>query len=323
MRGSFRFSIALHATVAAACMVLGMIAFGVPDRTTAQSVPESYGPDIHVVAQKLRQVNLDYGAFGPWLKRCDITRSSGDPQVDRFMCSLLQVCLKEGHRGPVEARECVNGKLDFIESETADGREPSLIPQWMDEAAERIPPGEVPSPAAIEPIAGPKSDEIFIRGTRRPLATGEWEITESWSLSTYAMAAVLPVKPKVSRVCQSDATARHALQTFFHRSSLGDNDYVQCAGYGFRIKGDRLKGIRSCRLIDRSDTVRAPGAPTAPALMITYTISGTLAENAFDAEVYSRTSKGDRSSWTLTVTGKRVGECEAAKEIVATRPSQP
>ena len=79
---------------------------------TAQSVSkEPVAPepdDVVVVARKMRLVRLDYGMFGPHLRRCDITKSSGDARVDRIMCALLKRYSRSGSAGQSDGQ--LNGR---------------------------------------------------------------------------------------------------------------------------------------------------------------------------------------------------------------------
>lgn len=143
-----------------------------------QQEPAVDGPDIVVIARKLRKVRIHYATNGRWVRRCDIDISSGDERIDRIMCAILRACVKSGHSEVDAAKACIAGRIDSLD----DAAEAAML---ADPGA-RQPATPPPMPAAPDGpdivVTGEQPD-IVVTGNAPTMRGGLWRFRRSATLA--------------------------------------------------------------------------------------------------------------------------------------------
>nr|WP_167381896.1 hypothetical protein [Novosphingobium panipatense] len=98
------------ASRAARFLAAGALIFAAPSAVSLAQAPAPSSPaipsgeDIVVLGSKIRKVRLNYALWGRHMKRCDPVISSGDDNIDRFVCTVLNACIRDGFAIPFRPR---------------------------------------------------------------------------------------------------------------------------------------------------------------------------------------------------------------------------
>ncbi|WP_230770047.1 hypothetical protein [Sphingomonas sp. Leaf4] len=151
-----------------------------PAAHAPQPVPQEPavdGPDIVVIARKLRKVRIRYATNGRWVRTCDIDISSGDERIDRIMCAILRACVKSGHREVDEAKACIAGRIDSLD----DAAEAAML---ADPGARQpaTPPPTPRAPDGPDIVVTGEQPDIVVTGNAPTMRGGLWRFRRSATL---------------------------------------------------------------------------------------------------------------------------------------------
>jgi hypothetical protein len=98
--------------------MVGTLAAALPSAVSvapAQTQTPAAGSEgIVVIGRKIRKVRLNYALWGSHMKRCGVEISSGDEHIDRFVCAVLNACIKDGSREAVSAKACLDERIASV-----------------------------------------------------------------------------------------------------------------------------------------------------------------------------------------------------------------
>ncbi|CAM5299731.1 hypothetical protein SSCI18S_00432 [Sphingobium scionense] len=250
--------------------------------------------DIVVIARKMRQVKIDYAAFGTDLRQCVITRSSGDARIDRIMCAMLSACVREGVSDPAGGKACINAKIASFEDEVVPVPAPVVVTEQV---------GLIPKEA---PPAPPKGPPIVVTGRPNPILAGQWAFSQHQTVIRDYSAHTLPIR--TWNLCIPDGTLDATIEVMLQDSFAGPGTSSHCsrltlAGDGPTIRGDqrcwigpgvRMRGKIEGEIGPRSVEVRRN-------IRLTEILSKPIRDlgTSIDGDV----------EFLMSITGTRVGNC--------------
>lgn len=266
----------------------------VPAPASDVAVPETpSGEDIVVLGQKIRKVRLQYALWGAHMKRCDAVISSGDAGIDRFVCTVLNACIKDGFRDPVPAKACLDERIASVEYRP---------PPW--DSGEPEPAG--PEPARIvklDPVSTPSpipsqppEPEIVVTGGRPHVVPGLWRIEESTTFSETINPRFQPRPGQIRTVCISPEHVEPALENLLS-AAIGLSGGGLCTMSTVRVRNGKVTGGRTCSLPMGSLSYDLHGKVNGDTMEAAVTIVGETAHS--------------KTRYRRRVTGSRIGTCPA------------
>ena len=250
--------------------------------------------DIVVIARRMRQVKIDYAAFGTDLRQCVITSSSGDARIDRIMCAMLSACVREGVSDPAGGKACINAKIASFEDEVVPVPAPVVVTEQVGPAPKEAPP------------APPKGPPIVVTGRPNPILAGQWAFSQHQTVIRDYSAHTLPIR--TWNLCIPDGTLDATIEVMLQDSFAGPGTSSHCsrltlAGDGPTIRGDqrcwigpgvRMRGKIEGEIGPRSVEVRRN-------IRLTEILSKPIRDlgTSIDGDV----------EFLMSITGTRVGNC--------------
>lgn len=278
---------------AARFLMAGTLAVALPSAVSfapAQDqtqIPSAENEDIVVIGRKIRKVRLNYALWGPHMKRCDVELSSGDAHIDRFVCTVLNACIKDGFRDATSAKACLDERIASVAY-----RPPRWIP------AENEPAGIAPSPpvALPSPIvpAEPSDAEIVVAGGRPHVTPGLWRINQSSTFSETPGPKFQPLPGRVYTVCIADESRDTALEKLLSAVIDPSTDGF-CTMSTIRVRSGKVTGGKTCSLNFGSLSYDLHGK-----------VNGETMDTALSIVSESNTT---RTRYRRRITGMRIGDC--------------
>lgn len=259
-----------------------------PAQTQAPSVESE---DIVVIGRKIRKVRLNYALWGPHMKRCDVEISSGDEQIDRFVCTVLNACIKDGFRDAISAKTCLDERIASVAY-----RPPRWIPAEH-EPAKNEPTGIAPSdpvaPSSPKPPE-PSDADIVVTGGRPHVAPGLWRIDQSPTFSETPDPKFQPLPKRSYTVCIAHENRDTALETLLS-AAIGPSDEGLCTMSTVRLKSGKVTGGKTCSYGFGSLSYDLHGK-----------VNGETMDTALSIFAESRSLK---TRYRRRITGTRIGDC--------------
>lgn len=256
------------------------------------------GEDIVVLGRKIRKVRLQYALWGAHMKRCDAVISSGDADIDRFVCTVLNACIKDGFRDPVPAKACLDQRIASVEyrPQPWDSGEPEPAgpepagPKPADIA--KLDPVSMPSPIPSQP----PEPEIVVTGGRPHVVPGLWRIEQSTTFSETINPQFQPHPGQVRTVCIAPEHVEPALENLLS-AAIGMSGGGLCTMSTVRVRNGKVTGGRTCSLPMGSLSYDLHGKVNGDSMEAAVTITGETAHS--------------KTRFRRRVTGSRIGTCPA------------
>jgi len=228
---------------AARCLAAGALIFAAPSAVSLAQAPAPSSPaipsgeDIVVLGGKIRKVRLNYALWGRHMKRCDPVISSGDDNIDRFVCTVLNACIRDGFRDPVPAKACLDERIASV----------AYRPPPWDPAASA--PEQPAGPAAVVLAAppAPADTEIVVTGGRPHVAPGLWRIDQSATFSETPYRNFQPFPGRVYTVCIAPEHQDKALEALLG-AAIGMSDEGLCTLSAIRVRKGKVTGGKTCSI---------------------------------------------------------------------------
>ncbi len=127
--------------------------------------------DIVIIARKMRMVSINYAMFGPYMRRCDVEKSSGDARIDRMVCAVLKDCIHHGYREIGSAKLCIRQRIDTLDArKNLSGSVMQAEPVYTQD---RSASDNNKTPQAPEQLKPDLAPEIVVNAPKLPVA-GQW-----------------------------------------------------------------------------------------------------------------------------------------------------
>lgn len=280
---------------AARILIAGTLAVALPSavsfapaQTRMQTqTPSADNEDIVVIGRKMRKVRLNYALWGPHMKRCDVELSGGDEHIDRFVCTVLNACIKDGFRDAISAKACLEERIASVAYRP---------PRWN--PAENEPAGIVPSQSVAMPSPvlseKPSEAEIVVTGGRPYITPGLWRINQSSTFSEPPYPKFQPSPGKVHTVCIAPENRDTALETLLSAVIRPSNDGL-CTISTIRVRSSKVTGGKTCSLNFGS---------------LSYDLHGKVNGETMDTALsIVSESNSTRTRYRRRITGMRIGDC--------------
>ncbi len=263
--------------------------------------------DIVVIARKMRQVKIDYAAFGTDLRQCVITSSSGDARIDRIMCAMLSACVREGVSDPAGGKACINAKIASFEDEVV----PVPVPVVGTEQV-----GPTPREA---PPAPPKGPPIVVTGRPNPILAGQWAFSQHQTKINEYGARTLPIR--TWNLCIPDGTIDATIETMLDDSFAGPGTSSYCRQWKLDGDGAAIHGNQRCWI--------------GPGVRMQGKLEGEIGPRSVEIkrnirlfEINSAPARdlgspmGGDTEFLMSITGTRVGNCQPRRWPRGQQPRQ-
>ncbi|PXA98491.1 hypothetical protein DMC47_08300 [Nostoc sp. 3335mG] len=243
-----------------------------------EAASEPVDDEIVVIGRKMRLVKLTYHMVGPYVRKCDISVSSGDARIDRIVCAMVKSCVREGHREPLEATACVKGKIEEFGNASSKSREPTDIPSS--------------SNGKSSDQTGKSDDEITVVGTPQP-QPGLWRFS---AMST-VQGKIMPLKSW--DICIRSDAVETAIEQMLGRKVSYDASGV-CKLGKLTVSSGSVSGLRQCTSLSGRSRTEISGRYNS--------VEISLSERT-ETSGYQRMSDGSRIEALSITTGRHVGVC--------------
>jgi len=263
--------------------------------------------DIVVIARKMRQVKIDYAAFGTDLRQCVITSSSGDARIDRIMCAMLSACVREGVSDPAGGKACINAKIASFEDEVVPVPAPVVVTEQV---------GLIPKEA---PPAPPKGPPIVVTGRPNPILAGQWAFSQHQTKINEYGARTLPIR--TWNLCIPDGTIDATIETMLDDSFAGPGTSSYCRQWKLDGDGAAIHGNQRCWI--------------GPGVRMQGKLEGEIGPRSVEIkrnirlfEVNSAPARdlgspmGGDTEFLMSITGTRVGNCQPRRWPRGQQPRQ-
>lgn len=278
---------------AARFLMAGTLAVALPSAVSfvpAQDqtqIPSAENEDIVVIGRKIRKVRLNYALWGSHMKRCDVELSSGDEHIDRFVCTVLNACIKDGFRDAISAKSCLDERIASVAYRP---------PRWN--PAENEPAGIAPSHPVTSPSPilseKPSDADIVVTGGKPHVTTGLWRINQSSTFSETPHPKFQPFPGRVYTVCIAPENRGTALETLLS-AVIGPSNDGLCTMSTIRVRSGKVTGGKTCSLSFGS---------------LSYDLHGKVNAETMDTALsIVSESNTTRTRYRRRITGTRIGDC--------------
>lgn len=284
-----RRALACLAAAGLACAALFAHSHAQTPEPAAAAIPS--GEDIVVIGRKIRRVKLNYALWGAHMKRCDVMISSGDAEIDRFVCTVLNACIKDGFRDVVPAKACLAERIASVAYRPPRWDPAESEPADLAATVPRLPPS---TPIAV-PREAPAA-EIVVIGGRPQVTPGLWQIKESATFNEKPSREFQLRPGKTYTVCIAPDEHDDALERLL-AAATGLAEEGLCTRSTVKIKSGKVTGGKTC---------------AAGMYSLSYDVHGKVGADTMDTAV-SILGEGSnfKQRYRRRVTGSRIGNCPA------------
>jgi hypothetical protein len=261
-----------------------------PAQTQTQTqTPAAESEDIVVIGRKIRKVRLNYALWGSHMKRCGVEISSGDEHIDRFVCAVLNACIKDGFRDAVSAKACLDERIASV------AYRPPRWPPAANEPGDIAPSSPVALPSPIVP-AEPADTEIVVAVGRPHVTPGLWRINQSSTFSETPGPKFQPLPGRVYTVCIAYESRDTALEKLLSAVIDPSTDGF-CTMSNIRVKNGKVTGGKTCSFNNGN---------------LGYDLHGKVNGETMDTALSIISESGStKTRYRRRITGARIGDCPA------------
>lgn len=103
-------------------MIAAMLLVAAQPGVAAQAPPAVGGNDIVVIGRKVRKLKFRIKLDKAGKVACRITRSSGDPEIDRLACDTARPCVRPDIVTKAAMEACLGPRWAQLPAQIAEGR---------------------------------------------------------------------------------------------------------------------------------------------------------------------------------------------------------